>query len=78
MVPEEAGHVMLLLLWQDEDDGVVISVMVGPDGNSFLLVLDAHTFTETARAVMPYGVPYGFHCAFVPREAGGPAALGKT
>ena len=66
------------LLPQDEDDGVVMSVMVGADGKSFLLVLDARTFAETARAEMPYGVPYGFHCAFMPRDASAPAALGKT
>ncbi|KAK9831473.1 hypothetical protein WJX81_008489 [Elliptochloris bilobata] len=63
---------------QDEDDGVVLSVVVGADGRSFLLALDARGFTEVARAQLPYGVPYGFHCAFTPRDPGGPAAMGKT
>ncbi len=49
----------------EEDDGVVLSVVL--DGNvnkSFLLVLDAKTMTELARADAPTVVTYGFHGAF--------------
>ncbi len=65
-------------LRQEEDDGVVMSVVTGGDGTSFLLTLDARTFKEVARARLPYGLPYGFHCAFSPRSPGDPAAMGKT
>ncbi len=47
---------------QAEDDGVVLSVVLNADkGNSFLLVLDAHTFEEIGRAEVPHHIPYGFH-----------------
>ncbi|CAG8643497.1 6671_t:CDS:2 [Ambispora leptoticha] len=48
----------------EEDDGVVLSVVLdGTKGTSFLLVLDAKSFKEIARAEFEYGkvVPYGFH-----------------
>lgn len=44
-----------------EDEGVVLSVVTGADGRSFLLVLDAGTFEEVARAHLGFGVPYQFH-----------------
>jgi len=45
-----------------EDDGVILSVVLNADkGNSFLLVLDAHTFEEIGRAEVPHHIPYGFH-----------------
>jgi beta,beta-carotene 9',10'-dioxygenase len=45
-----------------EDDGVVLSVVLDADaGRSFLLVLDAGTFTEIARAEAPHHIPFGFH-----------------
>lgn len=48
-----------------EDDGVVLSVVLdGRRETSFLLVLDAATFAETARAELPQHVPLGFHGAF--------------
>jgi beta,beta-carotene 9',10'-dioxygenase len=48
-----------------EDDGVVLSVVLnGDEGNSFLLVLDAKTFTEQARAEVPQHIPFGFHGEF--------------
>lgn len=37
-----------------------------PDGRSALLVLDARTWQEVARAVLPYALPSGFHGCFVP------------
>lgn len=51
---------------KSEDDGVVMSIVMGPDGKSFLLCLDAESFEEVGRAKLPYGIPYGFHASFVP------------
>lgn len=50
-----------------EDDGVVLSVVLDTTTtptSSFLLVLDATSFTELARARTPDPIPYGFHGAF--------------
>ena len=45
-----------------EDDGVVLSVVLDTARDqSFLLVLDAQTFEERARAVAPHRIPAGFH-----------------
>lgn len=50
----------------DEGDGVVLSVVLEPGrGGSSLLVLDARTLTEVARAEVPQHVPFGFHGGFV-------------
>lgn len=50
-----------------EDEGVVLSVVFdGRSGTSFLVVLDASSFTELARAAVPHGVPFGFHGQFSP------------
>jgi beta,beta-carotene 9',10'-dioxygenase len=47
---------------QEEDDGVVLSVVLDSNkGNSFLLVLDAKSFEEIARAEVPHHIPFGFH-----------------
>ncbi len=61
----EVGCADPIRLMQDEDDGVVLSVVTGADGKSFLLVLDASSFQELARAHLPHGIPYGFHGTFV-------------
>jgi carotenoid cleavage dioxygenase-like enzyme len=45
-----------------EDDGVILSVVLNAaKGTSFLLVLDAHSFLEIARAEVPHHIPFGFH-----------------
>lgn len=45
-----------------EDDGVVLSVVLdATKGSSFLLALDATTFTEIARAQVAHHIPFGFH-----------------
>ena len=45
-----------------EDDGVALSVVLDARRRrSFLLVLDARSFTEIARAEVPHHIPYGFH-----------------
>jgi carotenoid cleavage dioxygenase-like enzyme len=48
-----------------EDDGVVLSVVLdAARGTSFLLVLDAESFTEVARAQLPHPVLLGYHGQF--------------
>jgi beta,beta-carotene 9',10'-dioxygenase len=45
-----------------EDDGVILSVLLdGSTETSSLLVLDAQTFEEVARAEAPQRIPMGFH-----------------
>ena len=49
----------------EEDDGVVLSVVLdAARGLSFLLVLEARTFTEVARAELPHPVLFGYHGQF--------------
>jgi carotenoid cleavage dioxygenase-like enzyme len=48
-----------------EDHGVILTVVLDTTtGRSFLLVLDASTFTELARADVPHAIPFGFHGLF--------------
>ncbi|XP_056275598.1 beta-carotene 15, 15-dioxygenase 2, like [Pseudoliparis swirei] len=49
-----------------EDDGVILSVIITPreEKSTFLLILDAKTFTELGRAEVPVDVPYGSHGVF--------------
>jgi carotenoid cleavage dioxygenase-like enzyme len=48
-----------------EDDGALLSVVLDSRREtSFLLVLDAHTFEEVARAEAPLRIPFGFHGSF--------------
>ncbi|XVS61085.1 carotenoid oxygenase family protein [Actinosynnema sp. CA-299493] len=52
-----------------EDDGVLLSVVLDPGaGRSGLLVLDAATFAEIARADVPHAIPFGFHGQFTSRR----------
>lgn len=45
-----------------EDEGVLLSVVLEPDREaSSLLVLDAATLTEVARAAVPHHIPHSFH-----------------
>jgi beta,beta-carotene 9',10'-dioxygenase len=45
-----------------EDGGIVLSVVLDAvAGRSFLLVLDAASFEELARAEAPHHIPFGFH-----------------
>ena len=49
-----------------EDDGVILSVVLDTrKGASFLLILDASTFSELARADAPHHIPYGIHGIFL-------------
>ncbi len=57
-----------------EDDGVLLSVLLEPGADrSTLVVLDAATLEERARAPLPHRLPYGFHGQFY-----GPQAPGRT
>jgi beta,beta-carotene 9',10'-dioxygenase len=48
-----------------EDGGVALSVVLDTaEGRSFMLVLDAQTWQEVARAQAPQHVPFGFHGQF--------------
>jgi beta,beta-carotene 9',10'-dioxygenase len=48
-----------------EDNGVILSVVLDASaGTSFLLVLDAASFGELARAVLPHPILFGYHGAF--------------
>ncbi len=48
-----------------EDEGVVLSVVLdAATERSFLLVLDAGSWQELARATVPQAVPFGFHGQF--------------
>jgi carotenoid cleavage dioxygenase-like enzyme len=48
-----------------EDDGVLLSVVLDIDkGRSFLLVLDAASLEELARAAAPHAIPFHFHGNF--------------
>jgi carotenoid cleavage dioxygenase-like enzyme len=48
-----------------EDEGVLLSVVLdGARGSSFLLVLDAASLQELARAEAPRHIPFGFHGQF--------------
>ncbi len=58
----------------DEDDGVLLSVLLDPAADrSTLVVLDAATLEERARAPLPHRLPYGFHGQFY-----GPTAPGRS
>ncbi|KAJ4825083.1 Carotenoid cleavage dioxygenase 8 B, chloroplastic [Turnera subulata] len=52
----------------EEDDGVVISMISEKNGDGYALVLDGSTFEEIARAKFPYGLPYGLHGCWVPKN----------
>uniref|UniRef100_A0A383VZG2 Carotenoid oxygenase n=1 Tax=Tetradesmus obliquus TaxID=3088 RepID=A0A383VZG2_TETOB len=51
-----------------EDAGVVVSQCVDSQGRAFLLVLDAASWSELGRAVLPYSTPYRIHGVWVPSE----------
>lgn len=54
----------------EEGDGVILSVVFDAGaGHSFLLVIDASSFTEVARAAVPHAIPYGLHGTFVQKGA---------
>jgi len=47
---------------EGEDEGALLSIVLdGRRETSFLLVLDAHSLAERARAEVPHHIPFGFH-----------------
>src|SRR5436190_1603370 len=49
----------------EEDDGVLLTVVLEPErAASSMVVLDAATLTELARARVPHHIPFGFHGQF--------------
>jgi carotenoid cleavage dioxygenase-like enzyme len=51
---------------QSQNNGIVLSVVLDSRrGTSFLLVLDASSFTEVARAELPPPVLFGYHGQFL-------------
>jgi carotenoid cleavage dioxygenase-like enzyme len=49
----------------EEDDGVLLSVVLdAPAQRSLMLVLDARTLDELARASVPHHIPFSFHGQF--------------
>ena len=62
----------------NEDAGLILSVVLdAKKEQSFLLVLDAQTFTELARCAVPHHIPFGFHGNFFGSPPPGPIGLGK-
>lgn len=49
-------------------EGVVISMVSQKNGDGYALLLDGSTFEEIARARFPYGLPYGLHGCWVPKN----------
>ena len=50
---------------RNDEDGVLLSIVLdSKKRNSFLLVLDAVTMDEIARATVPEAIVYGFHAEF--------------
>ncbi len=49
----------------NDEDGVLLSIVLdAKNKNSFLLLLDAGSMTEIARATVPQAIVYGFHAEF--------------
>jgi beta,beta-carotene 9',10'-dioxygenase len=54
-----------------EDDGVILSVVLdAAAGRSSLVVLDAVSMAEVARAEAPHAIPFGFHGEFLSEDGG--------
>jgi beta,beta-carotene 9',10'-dioxygenase len=54
-----------------EGEGVLLSVVLDAQrGRSFLLVLDAQTLKEVARAACPHLIPFGLHGSYLPQACG--------
>ncbi len=52
-----------------EDDGVLLSVVLDKaEEKSFMVIVDARTMKEVARATVPQAVPFGFHGQFMSEE----------
>jgi beta,beta-carotene 9',10'-dioxygenase len=55
----------------NEDDGVILSVVLDSEkASSFLLILDASSFRELARAEVSHHIPFGFHGNYFAETSG--------
>ena len=55
---------------KNEDDGVILSVVYDKSNKeSFLVIIDAHSMKELARAEMPQSLPIGLHGRFIKSES---------
>jgi carotenoid cleavage dioxygenase-like enzyme len=55
---------------KNDEDGVIISIVLDTQNErSFLMVLDAITMQEIARATVPEPIVYGFHAEYFPEAA---------
>jgi beta,beta-carotene 9',10'-dioxygenase len=55
----------------DEDEGVILSVVLdAKKAASFLLILDAPSFRELARAKVSHHIPFGFHGNYFAETSG--------
>jgi beta,beta-carotene 9',10'-dioxygenase len=62
-----------------EDEGVLLSVVLDAgQARSFLLVLDAASLSEVARATVPHHIPFGFHGNHFPDPARPDAVVGAN
>jgi len=51
----------------DEDDGILITIgFDGPRAQSYLLLLDAKTFTPVSTAYLPHNIPWSAHGLYFP------------
>ena len=48
-----------------ETDGVVLVDCMGANGRAAFVILDAASFTEVARVVVPYRHCWGYRCTWV-------------
>ena len=54
-----------------EDDGVILSVVLdAQQETSFLLILEASSYEELARAEVPHHIPFGFHGNYLAEQSG--------
>ena len=60
-----------------EDDGILITIgFDGPKEQSYLLLMDAKTFTPINKAYLPHNIPWSAHGMHFP-EANFPVKAGK-
>jgi carotenoid cleavage dioxygenase-like enzyme len=59
---------LVLTFFYPHMTGVVISIISEKNGEGYALVLDGSTFEEIAAAKFPYGLPYGLHGCWVPKQ----------
>lgn len=49
-----------------EDAGLILSIIIDTQKkSSYLLILDAMSFTELTRVILPHSMPFGFHGQFI-------------